>query len=193
MDAPAQRTEVGEPLMAGFDETMRGLRSRAQQAIGDNARALAPHGHGPQTRAPTPPEKQWWNLGAKYEAADRIKGEMMRDFHGHNDGGDALRHAELSRRLASEIDPVTSYLAGVTHEIENGIPAQLAPFAPRFMREHAKENWHGQGRPERLMDDRNNAEGRRAAREGRAVDPSRLQISPSGPVPPDAPYQLGRR
>ncbi|WP_395671648.1 hypothetical protein [Phenylobacterium sp.] len=132
--------------------------------------------------------KQWWNLPAKYEAAKRIKAGM-RGFAGHNDAGDAMRHAELSRRLAAEIDPLTAYLAGVSHEIDNSVPVWAQRYAPPFLREHARENWHGQAPSEGLMDLRNNAEGRWAARDGRPVDARRLQASPGGQIPDEAPYQ----
>lgn len=177
--------------MNGYEEVMNGLRARVRRAVGDNA--LAMQAHGVATGSATRPERQWWNLPAKYAAAQRIKEEALATYPGHNDAGDALRHAELSRRLASEIDPTTAYLAGVTHELENTIPERLVRFAPSSMWAHAEENWHGQGTPERLMDDRNNAEGRRAAREHRPVDPTRLQTSPAGPPAPGAPYQRQTR
>ncbi len=178
--------------MAGFDGFMNGLRTRVQQAIGDNALVLSQYGAGPQTGSARPPETQWWNLPAKYAAAQRIKADVLRNYPGWNDAGDAARHAEPSRRMASEIDPTTAFFAGAAHEAENTIPSELAQFAPGFLQAHARENWHGQGTPERLMDERNNAEGRRAAREHRLVDPARLQTSPAGPVPPSAPYQQHR-
>lgn len=174
--------------MADYDEVMNGLRAQARQVIGRNALTLAPYEARP-TRAATPPEKQWWNFAAKYDAAKRIKAEVLRDYPGWNDDGDALRHAELSRRLASEVDPVTAYLAGGSHEIDNTIPESWQTFAPPFLKEHAKDNWHGQGKAERLMDLRNNAEGRRAAAERRPVDPTRLQTRPGDAAPTAAPYQ----
>jgi hypothetical protein len=178
--------------MASYEEVMDGLRAKVQQVIGQNAVALAQHGGGPQIKPRVPPEKQWWNLPAKYHAAERIKAEVLRDYPGWNNAGDAARHAELSRRMASEIDPLTSYVAGVAHEIDNTIPGSWARFAPGFMKAHAEENWHGQDKAERDMDLRNNAEGRRAAAEHRPVDPARLQDSPNGPPAPGAPYQPRR-
>jgi hypothetical protein len=137
------------------------------------------------SRAPRrTPAQQWWNLPAKYRAAQRIKHEMLRDFPGHDDQGDALRHAELSRRLAVEIDPVTSALAGFMHEIDNSIPR---PAEPR-PGSHADENWWGQRWPERNMDIHNNTEGIRAALEGRPVDPANLQVRPVTPPQPLWPY-----
>jgi hypothetical protein len=121
---------------------------------------------------------------------------------GHNNAGDAFRHAELSRRLADEIDPLTSYVAGVTHEIDNSIPASWVPSAPdpasrlapmlEPLHRHAMQNWHGQGLPETMMDLRNNAEGRRAASEGRVVDVHRLQLGRDAAPPTGAPYVTRR-
>ena len=171
---------------------MSGLGAQTRELIGLNALALAQHGWGSGAATEVgspPPEKQWWNLPAKYEAARRIKDETLRQYPGWNNPGDATRHAELSRRKASEIDPVTAYVASATHELDNSFPADWARFAPGFLKAHARENWHGQPAAERLMDERNNAEGRRAAREHRSVAPRRLQTGPDGPVPPGAPYQ----
>ncbi|MEO8113915.1 MAG: hypothetical protein ABI655_06015 [Phenylobacterium sp.] len=179
--------------MESYDEAMDRLRAGAQQLIGRNALALAQHGAGPQSGPANPPEKQWWNIPAKLHAAERIKADVLRDYPGWNDAGDAARHAELSRRMASEIDPAFSHLAGVAHEVENTIPSSWVKFAPPFLQDHAKQNWHSQDRAERLMDDRNNAEGRAAAREHRPVDPARLQTSPNGPLPEGAPYRPMRR
>lgn len=134
-------------------------------------------------RAPRlPPEKQWWNVPAKYAAAKRIKEEILRDYPGHDDAGDARRHAELSRRMASEIDPITALLAGVTHEIDNTMPPWFTQWP------HADQNWHGQRWPERNMDLHNNAEGLRAAAERRPVNPRNLQTLPARTSKPLKPY-----
>ena len=154
---------------------------------------LTPEEQAMMARAPRlSPAHEFWNFPAKIAAAERIKSDVLRDYPGWNNAGDAMRHAELSRRMATEIDPLFSRVAGAAHEIENTIPSGWVRFAPGFMKEHARENWHGQGTPERLMDERNNAEGRLAAREHRPVDPTHLQTSPDGPVPPGAPYQVWR-
>lgn len=172
------------PVKDAFEETKRKV-----------ARALVEYAvPGSSLRAPLGSPQSVGGLEAKIRAAERIKAEMLRDFRGHNDAGDALRHAELSRRLASQIDPGTAYLAGVAHEIENSLPVSWQRFAPARLREHAAENWHGQDPAEARMDLNNNAEGRRAAWEGRPVDPNRLQIE-RGVTPPSARYRdpAGRR
>ncbi|MDB5476494.1 MAG: hypothetical protein JWP49_2005 [Phenylobacterium sp.] len=143
--------------------------------------------HAALAKAPKlPPE--WWNLPAKYDAAAQIKDEVLRDYPGWNDAGDARRHAELSRRLDSEIDPLTAMAAGYAHEIENTIPGSWQRFAPPALREHARQNWHGQPPSEAMMDLRNNVEGRRAAEQGRSVDPRGLQVSPDAAPPAGAAY-----
>lgn len=130
------------------------------------------------------PAKQWWNVPAKYHAAKTIKDEMLSRFPGWNNAGDAQRHAELSRRMAVEIDPITAAAAGYAHELDNSIPSQASRLIPPWLpqlHEHARQNWRGQGAPEMKMDLRNNAEGRRAARSGRPVNPANLQTAPQAP------------
>jgi hypothetical protein len=127
------------------------------------------------------PAQQWWNVPAKYEAAKRIEREILARFPSHNDAGDALRHAELSRRLATEIGPVSSAIAGFTHELENSIgspPPGALDWLPPRVKEHIQRNWRGQGQPERDMDLHNNLEGLRAAARGQPVDPGQLQVKP---------------
>lgn len=118
------------------------------------------------------PEKQWWNLGAKYRKARQIASEERRrsisaaKMHGlpnaHNNDFDAMRHARWSQRMAQEIDPVTAFFAGAGHEIEN--------------------TFEGQPLAEAAMDLQNNAEGRRAARDNRAIDPRNLRRSIDEPA-----------
>lgn len=117
------------------------------------------------------PERQPWNLIAKYWRAAQIGREeelisrlaaFAQGVPGaHNNELDARRHARWSERMSNEIDPVTSLLVGFGHEIEGSLS---------FARP--------QPRAEALMDAHNNAEGRRAAREGQPIDPARLQMSP---------------
>lgn len=122
------------------------------------------------SRAPRRPAQQWWNLAAKYNAANRIfEEERHRSAANAHDAGlrtarnnrfDAIRHAVASERVVSEVDPMTAYVAGVGHELKG---------------------WLFDGQPfgEGIMDLRNNAEGRRAAAEHRAGDLRRLQTAPS--------------
>lgn len=147
--------------MSESDDWLGGLRQRALQMIGGGAAALA---------QPTAPARQWWNLRAKIDAANRVAGEEKPKFAGHhNDSGDAA-------------GPIFTTVAGVGHELENTLPAGWAPDA------------HGQRGPERDMDLHNNAEGIGAAMEGRPIDRAKLQLGPIYPDrgPPDpygAPYR----
>jgi hypothetical protein len=165
--------------MSGFDTWLGGLRRRALQTIGDNAVVLG------QSGIQTDPAKQWWNIPAKYAAARQIEKEERAKFTDHhNDAGDAMRHAEWAQRTAAAAGPIFTTVAGFGHELENTLPTGWAPDA------------HGQHAPERNMDLHNNAEGIRAAVEGRPIGPASLQLGPVYPDgrPPD-PYggAYGRR
>lgn len=120
--------------------------------------------------------KQWWNLPAKFRAADEISKEeeakawaASDPFPPHNNAADAMRHAETSRRLAVGAGPLFSHVAGAGHELKNilidGMP----------LRESA-------------MDLRNNAEGLRAASDGRAVRRENLQPRLGAPSPSNFAY-----
>jgi uncharacterized protein RhaS with RHS repeats len=104
----------------------------------------------------------WWDVRAKYTKAHEIAGEELakRGRGNHNNEGDAMRHAEWSRRMSEEIDPVSSWIAGTAHEIDN-----IADGHP----------WS-----ESMMDLHNNAVGREAAAQDRAVDRRDLQKHPKG-------------
>jgi hypothetical protein len=117
----------------------------------------------------------WWNLPAKVDAAREVFESGKRMIPGWNDAGDAMRHAEASRRLSEAAGPIFTSVVGVGHELVDSIPTYLGG--------------HGQPRPERDMDLHNNAEGIQAAKEGRPVDPANLQLAPIYPDgrPPD-PY-----
>ena len=188
--------------MGGYDEVMNGLRARAQQVIGDNAMVLAQAGAQPQTK-PTPPEKQWWNLPAKVAAGERIAQEehvraqrLDPDHDPHDDAYDAMRHARWSNRMATEIGPIFSRLAGAEHEFEDALPSPktLARYgAPEGLQQLARRRqWHDEPDAEALMDKRNNAEGRLAAAQGRPIDPNRLQTGLDRPVPGNKAYLQAR-
>lgn len=115
-----------------------------------------------------PPAKQWWNLQAKLDAVQPIRLQEEMIHRGRNDHDDAMRHAEWSRRMAEEIDPVTSQLVGIGHELEGSFAHR-----PTWL-------FKGTAQPasEAMMDMRNNAEGIRSFREGRPIDPRRLQDRP---------------
>ena len=174
--------------MAGYD-LIDDLRDAAQRVIGDNALILAGHAAGAQ---PTPPEKQWWNLPAKIAAGHRIADEELQrsrtlapNHDPHNDAYDAMRHARWSSRMANEIDPVFAQAAGVQHEGANLLEslwknpaARTGVWSPEAGRTVTSIP---QTVAESIMDLRNNAEGLRAAREGRPIDPARLTWPPVAP------------
>jgi hypothetical protein len=171
MDAPPQRSDGPGTLMATTD-MLSALRSRAQRMIVDNAVALRGAVSGDRPLAER--AKRWWDLPAKGELAHQIAGQELArsreaardagDDNPHNDAFDAMRHARWSQRMAEEIGPRFAWLAGTEHELEGGLGGQ--PMA------------------EAMMDLRNNAEGRRAAAEGRPIAARNLQISVNGPASP---------
>ncbi|MYF10819.1 MAG: hypothetical protein F4229_07540 [Gammaproteobacteria bacterium] len=105
------------------------------------------------------------SLGTRYlldlDEAKRIA-QQERDKRGsHNDIGDAMRHAEWSRRMYEEINPITATVVGYGYEIEGFL-------------------FEGQPVEEMLMDLHNNAVGRDAASKGINVDRSKLiSLDPS--------------
>jgi hypothetical protein len=102
----------------------------------------------------------WWDIPANIRKAVKIGKEELdkRGAGNHNNEGDAMRHAEWSRRMSKGIGPVTSWTAGVVNEVKGAL----------------------QGHPwsEAMMDINNNSEGRTAAREKRPVDRNKLQKTP---------------
>lgn len=175
--------------MAGYDDVMDGLRRRVRQVIGNNAVALAPHGLGPSTKAPTPPEKQLWNFAAKKAAGERIADEELdRSFQAagpvrpHNNEFDAMRHARWSQRMASEIGPVFSAGAGLWHEagnISDGIGQNIEKrLDPKRFPHPEQVPTIGETMAESAMDLRNNFEGIGAALRHRPIKPANLQTRP---------------
>lgn len=149
-----------------------------------------------------PPERQWWNLPAKHAKAKEIAAEERRRSiesavaageRAHNSRFDAQRHAEWSRRMASEIDPLSARVFGAIHELEGSLPSPetlRARGAPGWLQNLARSReWHDQPAAEALMDVRNNAEGRRAAAEGRPVNPANLQTRPGTPAAGNPAYR----
>ena len=134
-------------------------------------------------RAPrTPPERQWWNLPGKFGRAQAIGEEGAARArrvsraqglpNSHNNAYDAVRHARWSQRMANEIGPVTATVAGYAHELRGML--------------------HGQPGAEARMDPRNNAEGRRAADERRAIRPENLQVRLDVPSASNGAYPRAR-
>ncbi|TDT92002.1 RHS repeat domain-containing protein [Pseudodesulfovibrio indicus] len=105
--------------------------------------------------------RDWWDIVSNYKRANEIADEEVakRGVGNHNNEGDAMRHAEWSKRMAEELGGGTSWLFGVGHEIDGLI--------------NSDQPWG-----EAMMDLHNNAEGRAAAREKRPVDRSKLQKAP---------------
>lgn len=103
----------------------------------------------------------WWDVVSNYRRAHEIAGEEVakRGAGNHNNEGDAMRHAEWSRRMAEELGSGTSWLFGLGHEIDGLL--------------NSRQPWG-----EAMMDLHNNAEGRTAAREKRPVDRRKLQKAP---------------
>lgn len=128
----------------------------------------------------------WWNLPAKIAAGRQIAGEESDKFPTHNDGGDAMRHAEWSQRMATDIGPVFSTLVGVGHEGQNVFDS-LRDSGARYAQERldpsaaakkAPPPSIGQTLQESAMDMHNNAAGIHAAMAGAPIDLTKLQISP---------------
>jgi hypothetical protein len=61
----------------------------------------------------------------KLASAQRIAEEESTS--GRNDLYDAVRHARTSYRVAAEIDPLTSFLVGLAHEIRGSFGGQKVP------------------------------------------------------------------
>jgi len=72
------------------------------------------------------------NLQMQIEQAKKIAyEEREKRPSGHNDGVDAMRHAEWNRRMTTEINPATACAVGIQHEVEGLTNVQ--PFAEAFM------------------------------------------------------------
>jgi hypothetical protein len=55
----------------------------------------------------------WWDLPANFRMAREIaRQELEKRPSAHNDSEDAMRHAEWSRRMVTEINSFTAWVAG---------------------------------------------------------------------------------
>jgi len=146
------------------------LRDAASATITRNLKHLGMYGGDgdPAARASSPAKRPTipaWNIPAKLGAAHRIgKDEERLHVNHHNDLGDAERHAEWSKRMADDLGPGFSTAVGIAHEIQETPPPWLG----------------GRNQPlsEMVMDLHNNAEGVRASRGGRGIDPQHLMDHP---------------
>lgn len=152
--------------MASQDVLSR-LRDAASATIARNLKHFGRYGGdgGPDARASDRSTVPAWNIPAKLDAAHRIADDEKRLHVGHhNDLGDAERHAEWSKRMADDLGPGFSTAVGIAHEIQETPPSWLG----------------GRGQPlsEMVMDLHNNAEGVRASRGGREINPEHLMDHP---------------
>ena len=98
-------------------------------------------------------------LGRAQEIATEVRSSMA----GHNDAGDAMRHAEWMRRTTVETNVLTAWVAGTGHEIQGTF----------FPCDRPAQPWS-----EMTMDLHNNAVGRTAGMNGTAVDQGALWTLP---------------
>lgn len=158
------------------------LRLRARQAIAQNAPIVARGmGYGPDGSLALPVEDRAgrvWDLPAKMEVARTIMRDERRRSQDHNGPGDAMRHARASQRLTQATGPIFAEIAGAAHEVED-IGRSIARHGFVGPYDTGGIPTPGQTIDEIPMDLHNNAEGRRAAMEGREIDPARLRTRPS--------------
>lgn len=142
------------------------LQDQALRTIADNAATLR-------------------RLPAKVHAAQRIYDEeeeraMQRGRGVASDNRfDAERHARTSYRMTKLLGPHLAALGGYGVEA-GGLARNIAGNIREQFDPNAGERSFGDALASMHMDLRNNAEGRRAAVEGRPIDPSRLQTAPNG-------------
>jgi len=170
--------------MAGQGNPALGrLTQAANRVVADNAKAfrqLTGEGLSLEERAKRP-----WDFPAKEAVTRRIaQEELDRAGGGHNDIRDAMRHAQWSQRTAQAVGPLYAEVAGIAHEAKN-LADSIASHGTHGPYDTVGRNpmpTPGETMSESLMDLRNNAEGRRAAREGRPIDMQRLQTAPKQTV-----------
>lgn len=165
------------------------LSAAASRLVAENEQKLARisgEGLTLEQRAKRP-----WDVAAKMDIAQRIAAEEDRRAwetgtgRPHNDVRDAMRHARWSQRTAQAAGPIFAEVAGIAHEAKNLYDSVRAhgpsgPYEPQNRGGGLPPlpPTPGQTIDESRMDLRNNAEGRRAAREGRPIDTRRLQAAP---------------
>lgn len=164
------------------------LGAAADRMVAQNAHALARlagAGLTPEQRA-----KRVWDIPAKMEVAQEISEQELERAgpFARNNLGDAYRHARWSARTAQATGPLFAKVAGIAHEAENLLDSVRAhglggPYDRQDRGPGAERlpPTPGQTIDEIRMDLHNNAEGRRAVREGREIDPRRLQKAPRTP------------
>jgi len=165
------------------------LRSAANRVVADNAQTFARitgAGLTLEQRA-----GRVWDIPAKMEIAHQIrKEEEDRSWASgagrpHNDARDAMRHARWSQRTAQAAGPIFAEAAGIAHEAENFVDSVRKH--RRLIGPYGQAGKPGMPPPpgetmdEIRMDLHNNAEGRRAAREGRPINAAKLQTRPDTP------------
>lgn len=175
--------------MAGQGNRALGaLSDAANRVVAENARAfarLSGAGLTLEERARRP-----LDFAAKEAVARKIADEELRRANGaHNDIGDAERHARWSERTAKATGPLYAEAAGILHEAKNFYDSvrEHGLSGPYDRQDRGPTQPRGLPTPGETLDEiqmdlHNNAEGRRAAREGRAIDPSRLQTAPRTPA-----------
>ena len=85
---------------------------------------LDPFGLEPNNRSGWQSVWNWWSNQVTFDPwrAEQIVREVSAKFPiGHNDPRDAMRHAEWSKRMAEEINQLTSWASGWAHELDNMI------------------------------------------------------------------------
>lgn len=175
----------------GAQRYLDGLRARAQQALVENTRALARFADARTDPTLEQRALRVWDIPAKHALAERImEEEVLRsqrlaaaagEYPPHNNAWDAERHARGTQRIAEAIGPTAAAAAGVVHEGLNLAQAVGHGYSSLIDGEpNSYDRSQGifQTLREIPMDLRNNGEGLRAVREGRAIDPGRLQTHP---------------
>jgi hypothetical protein len=153
-----QRTTVGAILGGGISLAMGGSfgQGAAQGAATSAIAFLCNETMHEWIKNVT--DKARKSLNLDLDKAKAIANEELTTHRGHNDLDDAMRHADWSKRMGEEINALTSWFAGVGHEIDGLMKGQ---------------SWS-----EFRMDLHNNAEGRVAASVGRPINPNNLVIDP---------------
>jgi hypothetical protein len=167
--------------MAGKRNGLLGqLQDRARRTIADNAAtlsALSTPGRSPILDLVGPKALGAWRIyKEEHGAAERKSGGFAKDNR-----FDAERHAQTSHRMTQLLGPHLAALGGYGVEAA-GLAGNLVKNARELADPQYRAPSFGAELSSTRMDLHNNAEGRRAAVEGRPVDPRRLQIAPDRTV-----------